>query len=273
MSSYEYYEFRTLDRTLSRKEMQDLEQHSSRAEITPRSFSVTYNYSSFRGDPTAILAKHFDCYLYVSSWCYRELGIRVPAATFRPELVEPYLAEDAVTCERHGDHFIIHLAYRPQEESEWAFGEGYMDTLLPVRSALLHGDIRPLYLGWLAGVASWSVDGDFTEPPIPPGLVGWQSTYISDLREFLFIPKRLLDAGAERSAAMPDHREIRKRVQSYVEDLDAGQRDHLLTELILEQQPARRAALFADAVGQLSEVTPAHPPRTAEDLRKHLESR
>jgi len=272
MSSYEYYEFHAIDHALSREEMEDLGQYSSRAEITPRSFSVTYNYSSFNANPKAILAKHFDCYLYVSSWCFREIAFRMPAEAFRSDLAEPYLAEDAVTCERHGDHVIIHLTYRPQEESEWAYGEGYMEGLLPVRTALIEGDLRPLYLGWLAGVASWAIEDDVTEPPVPPGLGDWQSTYLSDLREFLLVPERLMDAGAERSAAVPDRDIIRERIQTYVGDLEADHKDRLLTDFILGERPTMRASLFADAAGQLSREPSTHPPRTAENLRKYIDS-
>ena len=39
MSEYQYYEFQTADRRLSEKEMQELRSYSTRAVITPASFS------------------------------------------------------------------------------------------------------------------------------------------------------------------------------------------------------------------------------------------
>ncbi len=40
MSEYQYYEFQTADRRLSEKEMQELRSYSTRAVITPTSFSA-----------------------------------------------------------------------------------------------------------------------------------------------------------------------------------------------------------------------------------------
>ncbi len=42
MSEYQYYEFRAIDHPLERKEMDELRALSSRAEITPTSFTNTY---------------------------------------------------------------------------------------------------------------------------------------------------------------------------------------------------------------------------------------
>ena len=45
MSEYQYYEFQTADRRLSEKEMQELRSYSTRAAITPTSFSNEYSPS------------------------------------------------------------------------------------------------------------------------------------------------------------------------------------------------------------------------------------
>ena len=44
MSEYQYYEFRTVDRSLTAGEIAELEKLSSRAEITATSFTNTYSY-------------------------------------------------------------------------------------------------------------------------------------------------------------------------------------------------------------------------------------
>src|SRR5437762_69812 len=48
MSEYQLYEFRAIDRPLTSKEMQELRALSSRAEITPTSFTNEYSYGDFR---------------------------------------------------------------------------------------------------------------------------------------------------------------------------------------------------------------------------------
>jgi len=42
MSEYQYYEFRAVDRPLREDEMEELRAISTRAEITPTSFTNTY---------------------------------------------------------------------------------------------------------------------------------------------------------------------------------------------------------------------------------------
>lgn len=45
-----------------------------------------------------------------------------------------------------------------------------MERLAPLRDELLSGDLRPLYLGWLAGVTAGEVDNDTVGPEMPPGM-------------------------------------------------------------------------------------------------------
>jgi hypothetical protein len=40
---------------------------------------------------------------------------------------------------------------------------GWMARLMPLRDELLRGDLRALYLGWLAGVSRCEVDGESLE--------------------------------------------------------------------------------------------------------------
>jgi hypothetical protein len=57
MSEYQYYEFGTVNRTLSRAEQQDVGTWSSRAEVTASSASFTYHYGDFQEKMTEILEK------------------------------------------------------------------------------------------------------------------------------------------------------------------------------------------------------------------------
>src|SRR2546423_266530 len=79
MSEYRYYEFQTIDRRLDQKEMQDLRGYSSRARITPTSFTNEYSFGSFKGNADAWMEKYFDAYLYLANWGTHELQVRVPA--------------------------------------------------------------------------------------------------------------------------------------------------------------------------------------------------
>ena len=53
MSEYQYYEFQAIDRPLTEKEMRELRAISTRANITPTSFTNHYDFGSFKGDLAA----------------------------------------------------------------------------------------------------------------------------------------------------------------------------------------------------------------------------
>ena len=68
MSEYQYYEFLAVDRPLTRKQMEQVRQYSSRAEITSTSFVNEYNWADFRGNPDQFVTR------YSTSWCTSPTG-------------------------------------------------------------------------------------------------------------------------------------------------------------------------------------------------------
>jgi hypothetical protein len=51
MSEYQYYEFQAIDRPLSEADRQALRDLSKRSRITATSFTNSYEWGSFKGDP------------------------------------------------------------------------------------------------------------------------------------------------------------------------------------------------------------------------------
>jgi hypothetical protein len=68
MSEYQYYEFLAIDRPLTEEEMDELRALSTRAAITPVSFTNEYNWGNFKGDPYKLMQRHFDAHVYVMGW-------------------------------------------------------------------------------------------------------------------------------------------------------------------------------------------------------------
>jgi hypothetical protein len=79
MSEYQYYEFQAVDRRLTEKEMEELRSWSSRARITPMSFTNDYSWGTFKGDEDAWMDRYFDAFLYAANWGTRILKLRVSA--------------------------------------------------------------------------------------------------------------------------------------------------------------------------------------------------
>src|SRR5947208_13593817 len=190
MSEYQYYEFRTVDRPLTSREMGELRDLSTRADITPNSFTNEYHFGDFRGSPEKLMHKYFDAFVYVANWGTHRLMLRLPRDLLDDRTVKPYLLDPGMTADAKGDHVV--LEFRSDDESgDWEEEGGqFMADLLPVRESLLSGDLRALYIGWLAAVqydgeygggydeddeyddgddegAEESEDDDRPEPPVP----------------------------------------------------------------------------------------------------------
>jgi hypothetical protein len=98
-------------------------------------------------------------------------------------------------------------------ESEWDGeddGTRWMASLMPLRSDLLRGDLRCLYLGWLRCAQDDGLDQDKLEPPVPAGLEELSGP-LHAMIEFLKIDEDLVEVAAQTSkplAAAPSRREL-----------------------------------------------------------------
>src|SRR5207248_7135150 len=97
-------------------------------------------------------------------------------------------------------------------EFEFDYDPGaLLSALVGVRSELAAGDLRPLYLAWLAAYGVWERDEDVfdssadaeLEPPVPPGL-GTLTAAQRALADFLRLDDDLLMMAAEASPALEE---------------------------------------------------------------------
>src|SRR5262245_32127268 len=158
MSEYQYYEFRAIDRPLDRKEMDELRALSTRAEITPTSFTNTYHWGNFKGDPRVLMDRYFDAFVYVANWGTHRLMLRIPRQFLDAGLVEEYCDGEVVSLTAGEDNLVLAFRSQDQDGDEWTEGEHWMPSLVSIRDELMRGDLRALYLGWLASL--WERDPD-----------------------------------------------------------------------------------------------------------------
>lgn len=98
---------------------------------------------------------------------------RLPRTLLGPEVAERYCLGDCVTAETSCKNII--LGFSSEDESgEWAEDpQTSLSAIVGVRADLGAGDLRPLYLAWLAGYGMWERDewafgrdhDDQLEPP------------------------------------------------------------------------------------------------------------
>jgi hypothetical protein len=198
MSEYQYYEFVAIDRPLTRAEMAELRSRSSRATITATSFVNEYQWGDLKGDPADWMRRYFDAFVYTANWCSCRLALRLPHAVFGKAELERFASEYALTIDDSGTHWIIDWSLDEGQDYDrfgMETGQSWMGRLMPLRDELLRGDLRPLYLGWLAGVSAGEVGDNAVEPEVPPGM-SQLSAAQQALVEFLEIDPDLVSAGA-----------------------------------------------------------------------------
>ena len=218
MSEYQYYDFRAIDRPLTRAEIAKLRSISTRAAITSTSFTNHYEWGDLKADPLKLLEKYFDTFLYVANWGTRELYLRLPQELTDYNAFRAMLPGKAAYVRKAGNSVIV--AFENQsEDDDWDDGTGWMGSLMSLRSELLRGDIRCLYLGWLLCTQNEEFAEDDLEPTVPAGL-GELSAPLRSLIEFLGIDEDLVEVAASASAPLnigPDREELATWIQSLPE--------------------------------------------------------
>ncbi len=267
MSEYQYYEFQAVDRPLSDKQMAELRRYSSRAQITPSSFVTVYHYGDFRGDPDKLVGKYFDAFLYLANWGTRWFMLRVPKKRLDPTMARPYSAGEYLSSRQRGDHLVLSFRSEDEEGGGWAEGEGWLASLMPIRAALMRGDHRALYLGWLLAAQAKEVDDNALEPAVPPGL-GELDGPLARLAEFLRIDTDLIAAAAKANITAPATSLSRVEMASWISKLPGEERDKLLAHLIADDDPHLVVDLQQRALGAArgNATRASGPRRTAAEL-------
>ncbi len=275
MSEYQYYEFVAIDTPLTQKQMAELRARSSRASITPTSFVNDYQWGDLKGDPADWMRRYFDAHVYVANWCTCLLCLRVPKSTLDADIFRAFKTKAVFSVEQTKTHWL--LGWELNESDNYdrfaeEDGRGWMARLVPLRDELLRGDMRPLYLGWLAGVSAGGVDEQAIEPQPPPGLSRLTAAQQS-LAEFLEIDADLLAATglSDGQGSKPDS-ESDAEQDVWIAELPAVEKTATLKLLLSgnAQQAERELKLrfLAWQREQQSDAKPETRRRTVAELYK-----
>ena len=176
MSEYQFLAFRAVDRPLTDRDLVYARKQSTRAEITRWYFENEYHFGNFGGDADGLLRHGYDVHLHYANFGVRKIAIRLPAGLPFPKTVwSNYIGVGELSWKKDSKGKGGILTLDPFHESDeleeiWSPGE-YLDEVVEIRSRLLAGDARALYLLWLcAALDNQSVSPDIIEPPVPGGL-------------------------------------------------------------------------------------------------------
>ena len=234
MSEYQYYDFKAMDRALTKSETAELRAISTRAVITSTSFTNHYEWGDLKANPLKLLEKYFDAFVYVANWGTRELYLRLPLKLIDLKLFRTMLPGEAAHMRSAGEYAIV--AFESEVEADdWDDGTGWMGSLMSLRSDLLRGDLRCLYLGWLHSVECEDISTEAIEPAVPDGL-NELSASVESLIEFLGIDEDLVRVAAAASAPLkagPSNEEL----AAWIRSLPEKDKDDLLISAAAASQP------------------------------------
>src|SRR4051794_14053760 len=174
--------------------------YSTRATITPTSFVNHYEWGDFKGNEDAWMNRFFDAFLYTANWGINMLKLRVPSKRLSLATARAFHAGDAVVARQKLGNTIITLT-SSDETGDWTGDHLTLAAMISIRNELARGDLRALYLGWLAAVQEGKVEDDIVEPPVPAGLGQLDASHKA-LAAFMRIDNGLLRRAALESAPL-----------------------------------------------------------------------
>src|SRR5579859_964579 len=204
MSEYQRYEFMTVDKPLTRAQLDAVNALSSHIEASSTHALIEYHWGDFKHNPIDVLHKFFDGFLYWANWGAPELALRFPHGILPADLIDGYDLDDFVTFTRYREYDILDIHFGEMEgPDEWV--EYELGSLIAIRDELMEGDLRALYIVWLAGqhmIGSYDEEEEYeiSVPPVPPAL-GTLTAAQQALAELLQVSQELLVAAARHSSA------------------------------------------------------------------------
>ena len=278
MSEYQYYEFLAIERELTSIEMSALRNISSRAEITPVSLTNVYNFGDFKGNPTDLVRQYFNAHVYMANWGTALFMINLPLEAISRETAETMQSADFLDFKAFKNLWVItwSLDDEPEDLDRFVMDDGrsWMKRLVPIREELLRGDLRSLYIGWLAAMAKEMIDDEELEPLSLEGL-GSLTPAQQALAEFLEVDSDLL-AGAGMGS--PDSEEYEQKKEMMEKWLNTLSQERLLnaTRLLLtgQGQQAERELKneYYAWMRSLSDGSSGDDLRTVKEIRENADS-
>lgn len=267
MSEYQRYEFMTIDRPLTRAQLDEVNELSSHIEASPTHALIEYHWGDFKHDPIKVLRQFFDGFLYWANWGSPELAFRFPHGILPADLINDYDFDDLVTFTRYKDYDILDIHFGEMEgPDEWVDYE--LGSLIPIRDELMEGDLRALYIAWLASQCMMfgyeedqeEEDYEILVPPVPPGF-GNLTAAQQALAELLQVPEELLVAASRHSfAKMPSTK--KDDFSEWVEHLPADRKNEYLLRLAHNEPGLSR--LFVRELRELNRNKEEVRPSTGE---------
>lgn len=257
MSEYQFIDFVAIDGAVSDKDLAYMQKQSTRADISRRRFTNEYHYGDFRGNAKEMLRRGYDAHLHFANFGIRKIMFRLPRGlpcdkrTFRQHAVRHCLTWDQ---DKRGAGGILTIEPEADADSYDYLEnvESFLERLAPLREAMIDGDLRPLFLAWLA--CCW--DDDAKVPPIPAGL-NELTRPLEALAEFYEIPEELIRVAAADSSPAPASVDKARLLCAWVAKQSKPDLQRIVTRLLSNDPAEVRSKIVAEISS--SQAKPSWP--------------
>ena len=240
MSEYQFYEFRTVDKPLSKKAKNEIANWSSRTNPSNTGAVFTYSYGNFPKDEIKVVEKYFDAMFYISNWGTKQLVFKLPNNLIDIRKIRQYCTENGLKLIEKQEFTLLNICIEDEEGGgEWIEGEGWLTSLLSLRNDILAGDFRSLYLIWLKTtiedvLQEWGdVDLESKEPEVPNNLNSLNGA-LSDFIDIFEIDKNTIVVASEKTKT--DSLSGIEKYSDQIQKLTDDEKNNFLFRL-LENEP------------------------------------
>lgn len=200
--------------------------------------------------------------------------LRLPGDLLDPEVVEDYCVGELLSARVTAGFVVLDFTSEDDAGDFDYDAEALLSTIVGVRAELAAGDLRSLYIGWLAAYGAWERDEDAfdrdadddLEPPVPPGLTTLTAAQQA-LADFLRLDEDLLAVAARTSSPLKDVADDPGDVAAWVTRLPVATKNRLLAQVIRGDAARVRMELMRRFRSDTAPTAgPLAPPRTVADL-------
>lgn len=167
MSEYQHYEFHAIDKPLNSEDLDSVREMSSRVQLSPRKAVFTYSYSDFRYDEEEVLVDYFDFMLYIANWGSKRIMMKFPPELVDYEFLRKYSIsvissyDQDIRIFNKSGYVILDISYSEEDGLGWIDEDDYGYDFLNIRSEIMKGDYRSLFIIWLRFLEDLYESGEF----------------------------------------------------------------------------------------------------------------
>ena len=220
-----------------------------------------------------MMERYYDAHLYLTTWGTHRVMLRLPRALLSLQAAEQYCIDPHVAAWAAGEHLILDKTSE-DESGDWVEGaEDSLPVMVGVRAELAAGDLRPLYLAWLAAFGTWERDEDAFDygeedelEPLAPAGLGALTAPQRALADFLRLDADLLTIAAQASPPLAGAKDNPRKLARWIKDLPTSEKDTLLHRVAQGQGAQVQMELRRRFRGEPDTTSDSHPRRTVGEL-------